>query len=77
MDLRTLLAAVLGVGLGLFFVAYPQAVVRMHTAGRRPTGRSGEYGEDSAPEDRWRRLVQVVGVGAIVAGLYFGTKVFA
>ena len=76
MDFRTLLAAVLGVGLGVFFVAYPEAVVRAHTAGRRPTGRGGEYGEESSP-DRWRRLVQLVGVAAIALGLYFGATLFA
>jgi hypothetical protein len=71
MDLRTLLAAVLGVGLGLFFLASPEAVVRIHTAGRRPPGRGGEYGED-AVAGRWRRLVQAVGVALVGAGLYFG-----
>lgn len=76
MDPRTLLAAVLGVGLGLFFLAYPGVVVRMHTAGRRPTGRRGEYGEESPAPDRWRRLVRVVGVVAVVMGLYFGTTAF-
>jgi hypothetical protein len=76
MDLRTLLAAVLGVGLGVFFVAYPEVVVRVHTAGRRPTGRSGEYGEGSVSE-RWRRVVQVVGVAVIALGLYFGATLLA
>lgn len=75
MDFRTLLAALLGVGLGLVFVAYPEAVVQVHTAGRRPTGRGGEYGEDSPASERWRRLVQVVGVVAIGMGLYFGWTV--
>ncbi|NHN60585.1 MULTISPECIES: hypothetical protein [Halorussus] len=72
MDLRTALAAVLGVGLGLFVLAYPEAVVRMHAAGRRPTGRGGEYGEDSPATDRWRLVVRVVGVALVAAGLYFG-----
>jgi len=76
MDLRTLLAAVLGVGLGLFFLAAPEAVVRIHTAGRRPPGRGGEYGEESA-ENRWRRLVQVAGVAFVAAGLYFGATILA
>jgi hypothetical protein len=71
MDLRTLLAALLGVGLGLLFVAAPESVVQVHTAGRRPTGRGGEYGEESVA-GRWRRLVQVVGVALVAAGLYFG-----
>ncbi|WP_435177341.1 hypothetical protein [Halorussus sp. AFM4] len=72
MELRTALAAVLGVGLGLFALAYPEAVVQIHAAGRRPTGRGGEYGEDSPTSDRWRRAVRVVGVALVAAGLYFG-----
>ncbi|WP_137284156.1 hypothetical protein [Halorussus salinisoli] len=71
MDLRTLLAAVLGVGLGLLFVAAPEAVVKIHTAGRRPPGRGGEYGEESVA-GRWRRLVQAVGIALVAVGLYFG-----
>jgi hypothetical protein len=70
-DLRTLLAAVLGLLLGAVCLVAPGAVVRVQTAGRRPTGRDGEYGTDAVP-DRWRRLVQVVGVGLGVAGAYFG-----
>ncbi|USZ66860.1 hypothetical protein NGM10_08960 [Halorussus salilacus] len=72
MDLRTLLAAVLGVGLGLFFVAYPGVVIRVHSAGRTPTGRDGEYGDEATPA-RWRRLVRLVGVGLALAGLYFAS----
>ncbi|WP_135853351.1 hypothetical protein [Halorussus salinus] len=75
MDFRTLLAAVLGVGLGLFFLAAPETVVRMHAAGRRPPGRGGEYGDD-AVAGKWRRLVQVVGVALVAVGLYFGTGAF-
>jgi hypothetical protein len=75
MDLRTLLAALLGVGLGLFFLAAPEAVVQVHAAGRRPPGRGGEYGEESVA-GRWRRLVQVVGIALVVLGLYFGTSAF-
>ena len=76
MDLRTALAAVLGVGLGLFCLAYPEAVVRAHTAGRRPTDRGGEYGTSSPPE-RWRRLVQLVGVALVAVGLYFASTALA
>jgi hypothetical protein len=70
-DLRTLLAAALGLVLGVVCLVAPGAVVRAQTAGRRPTGRDGEYGADAAPA-RWRRLVQVVGVGCLLAGCYFG-----
>ena len=70
-DARTLLAAALGLLLGAVCLVAPGAVVRIQTAGRRPTGRDGKYGTDAVP-NRWRRLVQVVGVGLVVAGAYFG-----
>ena len=69
-DTRTLLAAALGLLLGAVCLVAPGAVVRVQTAGRRPTGRDGEYGTDAVP-DRWRRLVQAVGVGLVAAGAYF------
>jgi hypothetical protein len=70
-DTRTLLAAVLSLLLGAVCLLAPAAVVRVQTAGRRPTGRDGEYGTDAVP-DRWRRLVQVIGGGLVVAAAYFG-----
>jgi hypothetical protein len=76
MDIRTLLAAVLGVGLGLFFVAYPKAVVRAHAAGRTSTDRGGEYGTSSSSK-RWRLAVRLVGVGAVLAGVYFAATALA
>lgn len=75
MDPRTVLAGVLGVVLGLFFVAAPEAIVQIHTAGRRPPGRDGEYGDESVA-GRWRRLVQVVGIALVAVGLYFGASAF-
>jgi hypothetical protein len=74
MDARTLLSAVLGVGLGLLLVAYPDAVVRAQTAGRLPDDRHGEYGEE-AVSTQWRRLVQAVGLVVVAAGLYFAGRV--
>lgn len=70
-DVRIVTAAVLGLGLGALFLVYPEAVVRVHTVGRIPGDRTGEYGEASVP-DRWRRVVQLVGVGILAAGGYFG-----
>jgi len=72
MDYRTLLAAVLGVGLGAVLIAAPEAIVRVHTVGRVPDGRGGEYGSDSETSGGIRRLVRVVGAGLVLAGLYFG-----
>lgn len=68
---RTLLAALLGVLIGVVCLVAPDAVVRVHTAGRRPNGR-GEYGTDGTIPTRWRRVVQALGVGCLVAGCYFG-----
>jgi len=76
MDYRTILAAVLGVGLGIVLIVAPEVVVRAHTAGRVPGDRGGEYGSDAEPETHVRRLVQAIGVVAILAGLYFGATVF-
>lgn len=70
-DTRTLLAAVLGLLLGALCLVAPEAVVRTQMAGRRPTGRGGEYGTDGVP-DRWRQLVRLVGAGLVAAGCYFG-----
>lgn len=73
MDLRTALAAVLGVGLGALLLAYPDAVVRAHTAGRLPHDRRGEFGADAPAPDRWRLLVRGLGAVSVIAGLYFAT----
>lgn len=70
-DARTLLAAGLGVCLGLLCLLAPGAVVRAQTLGRRPGGRGGEYGTD-AVSGRWRRVVQALGGGCLLLGLYFG-----
>lgn len=73
MDVRSLLAAVLGVGIGLLLVAAPEALVRVHTVGRVPGQRGGEYGTDDALSARTRRLVQLLGVACVAVGLYVGT----
>jgi hypothetical protein len=77
MDVRTLLASALGVGLGLLLVAAPGVVLRAHTVGRAPHDRGGDYGEDGAPPARLRRLVQAVGVAVALFGLYLGVDAVA
>ena len=74
MDFRTGLAAVLGVGLGLVLIAYPDAVVRVQTAGRLPHDRGGEYGQDGDLPRRWRLLVRALGLGAVAFGLSLGLR---
>lgn len=71
-DGRTLLAAVLGVLVGVVCLVAPGTVVRVHTAGRRPRDRRGEYGTDATVPGRWRRVVRALGVACLVAGGYFG-----
>jgi hypothetical protein len=66
-DLRTVLAAVLGIGLGLVLIAFPAAVIRVQTVGRLPHDRGSEYGQGSEPPERW--LVVVRGVGGRGAGV--------
>jgi len=72
MDLRTTLAALLGIGLGLLLIAVPDAVLTAYAAGRVPHDRTGEYGTDRGGSPRLQRLVQVVGVVVLGGGLYFG-----
>jgi hypothetical protein len=49
-DVRTLAAAVLGVALGLLFLAAPETIVQVQSAGRLPQDRRGRYGEDGVSE---------------------------
>lgn len=71
MDLRTALAGVLGVGLGLVLIASPEVLGRAHSVGRLPPDRGGEYGSDADPEARSRRVVQGAGGVTVLVGLYF------
>ncbi|MFB6095865.1 MAG: hypothetical protein ABEJ74_00565 [Haloferacaceae archaeon] len=77
MDLRTLLSAVLGVVLGAVLLLYPSAVIRMHTAGRVPPGRDGDYGAESTAPRRWRLVVRAVGAAVLLVGCYFAVELLA
>ncbi|MFB6093572.1 MAG: hypothetical protein ABEJ77_01340 [Halanaeroarchaeum sp.] len=74
-DLRTLLAAVLGVVLGVVFLVFPEAIVRVHLAGRLPRDRGGSYGSAPPVRDRWRRVVQAVGLAALLLGASLGAGI--
>lgn len=68
---RELLAATLGIALGLVFVAFPTFVFKVHTLGRGRHDPHGGWGSDDV-ETKWLRVVQAVGVLAILFGAYFG-----
>jgi hypothetical protein len=70
-DLRTLVAAALGIGLGLVMLARPGAVAAVHTVGRLPHDRGGRYGEARA-SDRTRLVVRIVGVALVAVGGWIG-----
>ena len=74
-DLRTILAAVLGVGLGLVLLAFPAAVVRVQTVGRLPHDRGGGYGQAAEPPRSWILVVRGIGIALVLAGGYFGWTV--
>lgn len=68
---RQLLAAVLGVGLGIVFIAVPSLIFHIHTLGRGPHDRHGEFG-NAEVSGKWRRIIQGVGALVVAIGLYFG-----
>lgn len=69
-DFRTALAVVLGAGLGLVLIAFPELVIRVHTVGRVPNDRGGQYGDEAAAPDSWRRVVQAIGVVLVLIAGY-------
>ena len=68
-DLRTQLALVLGIGLGLVLIVYPDLLLRVHTVGRLPQDRGSQYGEDATLSGPWRTLVQLGGVGLVLVAV--------
>jgi len=67
------LAAVLGVAFGALMVAYPGVVLAVQTAGTRPDRQPGPGGDAATDGGPWELLVRAVGVGFVLAGLYFGS----
>lgn len=66
---REILAIVLAAGLGLALVLKPQAVLRLQFFAYDPSGRHGEWGEDSVREfPDWVPLL-LRGVGLVVLGI--------
>ncbi|ACV46511.1 MULTISPECIES: hypothetical protein [Halomicrobium] len=77
MDTRTVLAAVLGVGLGLVFLAAPGAVRTAYSVGRSPQDRRGEYGSAERAGRRVHSLIRAVGAAFVLVGLYVGWQALA
>lgn len=77
MSWRQALAAVLAVGLGLVLVAYPEALVRVHTVGRVPNDRGGSWGEDGGLDSRWQWVIRAVGVVCVALGAFFAYQFLA
>jgi hypothetical protein len=71
LPVRDLLAAVLGVLLGLLMIAYPQVIVQVHTVGRRPRT-PGPAGPDGDTDAKWLWLVRVLGVACLGVGAVIG-----
>lgn len=91
-ELREALAAVLGVLVGVLFVAYPGLVARLHTVGRMPRDRGGRWGDpgpvardDGGDQDEGENgsglgwllwLFRGVGALFVLGGLYFAARPF-
>jgi hypothetical protein len=73
-ELREALAAVLGVALGVLFVAFPGLVVRIQTAGTRPDRQPGPTGEAPTDMGVWYWLIRGLGALFILGGLYFAVR---
>lgn len=73
-ELREALAAILGVGLGLLFVAFPGLVIRIQTAGTRPDRQPGPTGESPGDIGMWYWLIRGLGALFILGGLYFAVR---
>lgn len=68
--IRELLAAVLGVGLGIIFLVAPGFIIKIHTLGRGPQDRHGDFGSH-AVDSKWQWVVRAFGLGLVAAGAYF------
>ena len=69
-DLRTALAAVLAIGIGLALLLAPGAVLRLQFFTHGPTtGRRGKFGDDEI-EQKYLLAARAVGLVPLAVGLY-------
>ncbi|MFB6185355.1 MAG: hypothetical protein ABEI86_00605 [Halobacteriaceae archaeon] len=62
---------VLGIIVGALLVFYPAKMATLHLVGRGPTGRRGPYGEDNALSNRWKRVIQAIGIIVLLISVFF------
>lgn len=74
--LRQVLAVGLGLVLGVLCVAFPQAVIRLQTAGRVQGSRRGPYGEDGEFPATWTWVVRALGVACLAVAGYVAVRGF-
>ena len=67
------LGAILGVAFGALMIAYPGVVLAVQTAGTRPDRQPGTGGDAPSEGSAIETLVRVIGVGFVLAGLYFAS----
>lgn len=75
-ELREALSAILGVAVGLVFVAYPGIVLRVQTAGTRPDRQPGPDGETHLDGGVWYWMICALGVVFLLGGVYFAVRPF-
>jgi hypothetical protein len=72
-DLRTALAAVLGIAVGALMVAFPEVVIRVQTAGSRPDRQPGPGGEPRLGS-LWTNAIRAIGAILVLGGLFFASQ---
>jgi hypothetical protein len=72
--LRPLITGVLGIGLGMICLLSPETIYRIHTAGRLPHDRHGDYGSGGASNTNWLWVIRGFGIVIALTGGYIGLQ---